>query len=88
MLLHIIIPTSNGSAHYIIYVTLGAHASAILGIMRNLLALKNSCLLAKYTVRMCAMVPVMGPPWGLMGIRDTSLGLIPPRNPHGFVAVG
>ena len=46
------------------------------------------CLLANYTVKMCAMVPVMCPPWVIMGIQDTSIGLLPPQNPHGLVAVG
>ena len=55
--------------------------------MQHVLALSHSFLLAKYKVRMCAMVPVVCPPWGLMVIRDNSLGLLPTRNPHGFVAV-
>ena len=88
MLLYSMIPTSNGSTYSILDGTLGAHVSAILGTMQHVLALRHSCLIAKYTVTLCSMVPVMCPTWGLMGIRDTIFGLLPPRNPHGFVAVG
>ena len=88
MLLHIMIPTSNGSTYSIIDGKLGTYVVAILGTMRHEIELIHSCLLVNYTVTMCAMVPVMCPPWGLMGILDTSIGLLPPWNPHRFVAVG
>ena len=66
IMLHSISPTYNGSSHSIIDGTFGAHASAILGNILGILALSNSYLLAKYSVMLCAMVPVMCPPWGLM----------------------
>ena len=88
MLLRSMIPTSNGSAHSVLDGTLGENAIAILGTMQNVLVLRHSCLLSKYKVTMCAMVPFIFSPWGLMGVRDTIIGLLPTQNPHRFAAVG
>ena len=87
MLLHTMVPTPIESAHSVLNRTLGVHASEIINTMQHVLALRHSCHLEKYTVTLCAMAPVVCPPWGLMVIRDNSLGLLPTRNPHGFVAV-
>ena len=66
MLLHSMSPTSNGYSHSILDGTFGAHAGAILSTMRYILALRHSCLLAKHTVTLHTMVPVMLPSWGLV----------------------
>ena len=67
MLLHNMVPTPSRSAHSVLDRTLGAHSSEILGTVRQVLALRYSCLLEKYTVTLYAMVPVVCPHWGLMG---------------------
>ena len=75
MLLYSMVPNPNGYTHSTLHGTLGAHASTILGTMQHVLALRHSWLLAKHKVTLCAMVPVVCPPWGVMVILDTSIGL-------------
>ena len=72
--------TSNRSSHTILDGKFGAHASEILGTIQHVLAFMNYFLLENHTV-MC-------PSWGFVRAQDTSLGLLPYRNPYGLVTVG
>ena len=67
--------TSNRSSHSILDRTFGAHTNATLVTMQYILVLRHSCLLAKHTVTLCAMVTVMCPSGDLLDIKTPVLAL-------------
>ena len=85
LMLEIISPTSHILSHSVLDGPVGTHTSAIIGTMRHVLFLRNSCLLAKhaialYTVVLVRLVLV------LVGAQETSNFILLTRNPCSLIS--
>ena len=81
-LLHSIIPISHRSSHYILDVPVDTHKCSILGNLKHVILLRNSCLLGNHSIVLYTVVIVRLFCFFFVGSQDTSSFRILPRNPY------